>query len=224
MQTIGILRLARELPLIAIITLAVACADSTTRMTSLPNEGRPQRKGDVRGTVVLLRIAKEDDGKALKQATLSTLPRWKAHLLINVGPVGHPLDAGQAFGAGQLDSVSRDAGWAFVTLPPGTYQLAFAAYRTRFAIPGSRRAALGFGQSGASQLEVPGAATLLYVGTFSFTCHGVDLWWAYVERECTKLEVRDERDLARQVAATSLSRFGPMQTALALAVPVPSAR
>jgi hypothetical protein len=91
-------------------------------------------------------------------------------------------------------------------------------------MPGSQRAALGFGQSGASQLEVPAAATLLYVGTFSFTCHGVDRWWVYVERECTKLEVRDERELAHQVASASLSRFGPMETALALTLPVPSFR
>lgn len=223
MQTLVTLRLARSLPLIAITTLAAACADSTSRMTSLPSEGGAQHKGDIRGTVVLLRVAREDGGKAL-QATFSTLPRWKSPVLINIGPMGHPLDSGQAFAAGQLDSASRAAGWAFVTLPPGTYQLALAAHRTRFAMPGSQRAALGFGQSGASQLEVPAAATLLYVGTFSFTCHEVDRWWAYVERECTKLEVHDERELALQVASASLSRFGTMQTALALTLPVPSSR
>jgi hypothetical protein len=109
----------------------------------------------------------------------------------------------------------RDAGWGFVTLPPGTYQIAFAAHRTRFVMPGAQRAALAFGQSGSAQFEVPADATIVYVGTFGFTCHDVDRWWGYVEHECTNPEVRDERDLALQVGSGSLSRFEPMQTALA---------
>src|SRR5450432_4148083 len=107
MRTTGTLPLRRGLSLIAIVGLAVACADGTTRMTSLPNQSGAQQDANI-GTVVLLRVAGESDGKAL---TLSTLPRWKSHLLINIGPVGHPLEAGQSFGAGQLDSVSKDAGW-----------------------------------------------------------------------------------------------------------------
>ncbi len=199
---------------IVLVTVAMACADSVTRMTSLPREAGAQRKGDVRGAVVLFRVAVESDGQAV-QATLSSIPRWRWHYLVNVGPAGHPLDPGKAFASGQLDSDSRDAGWGFVTLPPGAYQLAFAAYRTRFALPGAQHAALGFGQSGASQLDVPADAGLLYIGTFGFACHKVDRWWGYVEHECTKLELRDEEELARQVASASLSRFGPMRTALA---------
>ena len=208
---------------IVLVALAVACADSTTRMISLPSEAGAQRKGDVRGAVVLFRVAVDDDGKPA-QATLSTVPRWRWHYLVNVGPAGHPLDPGKAFASGQLDSESRDAGWGFVTLPPGAYQLAFAADRTRFALPGAQRAALGFGQSGASQLEVPADTALLYIGTFGFSCHKADRWWGYVEHECTGLELRDEEELARQVASASLSRFGPMRTALASTPPAEPAR
>jgi hypothetical protein len=214
MQMPSTLGLEPSLLLIAIATLAVACAGSTGQMTSLPKAGGAARGGGASGTVVLFRVAVDDDGKPV-QAMLSTLPRWKWHYLVNVGPPPQPLDTGRTFGAGQLDSTSRDAGWGFLTLPPGTYQLAFAAYRTRFAMPGAQRAALGFGQSQASRLEVPSDANLLYIGTFGFTCHKVDRWWFYEEHECTKLEVRDEAELAHQVASTSLSRFGPMQTALA---------
>ena len=89
-------------------------------------------------------------------------------------------------------------------------------------MPGAQRAALGFGQSGASRIDVRAGATLLYVGTFRLACHEVNRWWAYVERECTKLEVHDERERALQVAAASLGRFGTMQTALAQTIPVPS--
>ncbi|HTS55656.1 MAG TPA: hypothetical protein VMH26_20495, partial [Burkholderiales bacterium] len=182
-------------------------------MTRLPEAGG-LRGAAPHGTVVVFRVAVEEDGKPI-QATLSTRPRWKWHYLVNVGPPPRPLDTGRTFAAGQLDATSSDAGWGFLTLPPGTYHLAFAAYRTKFAMPGAQRAALGFGQSGASQFEVPADANVLYVGTFALTCHRVDRWWFYEEHECTKLEVRDEEGLAGQVASTSLSRFGPMRTALA---------
>jgi hypothetical protein len=89
-------------------------------------------------------------------------------------------------------------------------------------MPGAQRAALGFSQSGASRIEVPTAATLSYVGTFSFACHEVNHWWPYVERECTKLEIRDERELALQVASATLGRLGTIQTVLAATLPAPS--
>jgi len=208
------LRPAANVPLLVIATLVVACASSTTGITTLPGEAGSERKGEVGGAVVLFRIAVENEGKPA-QVTLSPVPRWRWHYLVNVGPAGHPLDPGKAFAAGQLDPALRDSGWGFVALRPGTYQLAFAAYRTRFAMPGAQSTALGFGQSGASQVEVPADAALLYIGTFGFTCHQADRWWGYVEHDCTMLEVRDEEALAREVASASLSRFGPMRTALA---------
>jgi hypothetical protein len=214
MQTPDRPRATTSFALFAIAVLVVACAASTKRMTSLPTEGGAQRQGEAPSTVVLFRVITGNGGEPAG-ATLSTLPKWKWHYLVNVGLPGHALETGRAFGAGQLDTTVREAGWGFLTLPAGTYQLAFAAYRTRFAMPGAQRAALGFGESGASQFEVPAASSLLYVGTFDFTCHNADRWWGYFEHECTKLEVRDERDLALQVASASLSRFGPMQTALA---------
>ena len=214
MQTPATLGLRTSLVLILIATLAVACAHGTKQMTSLPKEGAASRDSGPPGTVVLFRLAVDDDGKP-SQATLSTLPRWKQHYLVNVGPIGHRLDSGRAFDAGQLDAMSREAGWGFLTLPPGTYQLAFAAHRTRFTMSGAQHAALGFGQSGAAQLQVPANADLLYIGTFGFTCHKVDHWWGYVDHECTKLELRDEQELARRVASTSLTGFGPMQLGLA---------
>ena len=213
MQTPDQPRVAISLALFAIAVFVVACASSTKRMTSLPTEGNAHQ-GEGPGTVVLFRVITGNDGKPAG-ATLSTVPKWKWHFLVNVGPPGRALDTGRTFATGQLDTTVREAGWGFLTLPAGTYQLAFAAYRTRFAMPGARRAALGFGESDAFQFEVPAATSLLYVGTFDFTCHNADRWWGYVEHECTKVEVRDERDLALEVASTSLSRFGWMQTALA---------
>jgi hypothetical protein len=202
------------LSLIVLVSVAIACADSSKRMTTLPSETAVHGKGEVRGAVVLFRVAVQSDGKPA-QATLSSIPRFKWHLLVNVGPPGHPLDTGKAFASGQLDPALREAGWGFVTLPPGTYQLAFAAYRTRFTLPGAQLTTLGFGQTGASQFDVPTDTTSLYIGTFDFSCHKVTRSLAYVDHECDTLEVRDEDELAHQIAATSLSRFEPMRTAIA---------
>jgi hypothetical protein len=222
MQTPDTLRAATNLALLLIVLFVASCADTRTRLPNVPTEGVAQRQAKS-GTVVLFRVAAGDDGKPTG-ATLSTLPKWKRHYLVNVGPLGHPLDPGRTFGAGQLDAAPRQAGWGVMTLPAGTYQLAFAAYRTRFAMPGAKRAALGFGQSGAFQFEVPAGTALLYVGTFDFTCHNADRWWGYVEHECTKLEVRGEQELALQVASGSLSRFGPLHTALASTASVEHSR
>ena len=198
--------------------LLAACANSTKQMTSLPTEGSAQQPGGIPRAVVLFRIVTggDTDGKPTV-ATLSTVPKWKWHYLVNAGPPNHSLDTGKAFGAGQFDAAARAAGWGFLTLPAGTYQLAFAAYRTRFTMPGAQRASLGFGQSGAFEFQVPAATSLLYVGTFEFTCRNADRWWGYVEHECTMAQVLDERELALQVATSSPGRFGPMQTGLAAA-------
>ena len=214
MQTRGNFRIGASLQLVAVAALTAACAGSTKQMTSLPRTG-----ADAGGAVVLFRVAVDEDGKPV-QAMLSTSPRWKWRYRVNVGPTSHPLDTGRTFGAGQLDAASIEAGWGFLTLPPGAYQLAFAAYRTRFTMHGAQRAALGFGQSQGSQLEVPADAALLYIGTFGFTCKRVNRWWAYEEHECTALEIRDEEELARQVASTSLNRFGTMRAAPASALPI----
>jgi len=200
--------------LILIAILAVACARSTRDMTTLPEDSTAPGAKQPSRAVVLFRVVVDSDGQPLP-AALATDPRWKWHFLVNAGPTQQLLDSGRAFAAGQLDSTHKDAGWGFVTLPPGSYELAFAAFRTRFTMPGAQRAALGFGQSNAARLVVPADVTSLYVGTFAFTCHKADRWWGYVEHECTRLEIRDESALAREVASASLSRFGPLQQVLA---------
>jgi hypothetical protein len=205
---IGSRTLSTTLQLVVLATIAAACA-STRQMTSLPKEGSA---GDV---VVLFRVAADEDGRSVP-SMLSRSPRWTWHLQVNVGPTSHPLSTGRTFSAGQLDAAAQEAGWGFVTLPPGSYQLAFAAYRTRFTMPGAQRGALGFGQSQASELEVPRDAGLLYIGTFRLTCQRLNRWWAYAERECMRLEIRDEETLAREVVTASLGRFGTLRTELAL--------
>jgi hypothetical protein len=222
MQTYGSLVIGRSLLVIA-IALAAACADGTKKMTTLPKEGGAGRGNEAHTTVVLFKVEVEEDGKPIP-GILSTVPRWKWHYRVNVGGTNKPLDLNSAFAAGLIDSTAAATGWGFVTLPPGTHQLAFAAFRTRFAMPGARRGALGYGQSSASRVEVPDGVNLLYIGTFFFGCRKADRWWGYVERECTQLQVSNEEELARDVASTLLTRFGALQTVLASTAPADPSR
>jgi hypothetical protein len=187
--------------MVAIATL-VACTTGTKQMTSLPDTGSESGRA-----VVLFRVTVTQDSEPVR-AMLSTSSRWKWHYLVNVGPKSQPLDTAGTFPAGQLGAESMDAGWGFLTLPPGVYELAFAAHRTTFAMRGAQRAALGFGQSPAARLEVPADAPLIYVGTFAFTCESATRWWSYEEHQCSELTIHDDEALVRELATTSLLRFG----------------
>ena len=165
----------------------------------------------------------DEDGQSVPGIP-STAPRWKWHYRVNIGGADKPLDSDTAFAAGQIDAATGAAGWGFVTVLSGTYQLAFAAFWTRFAMLGARREALGYSQSSAARVDVPADADLLYIGTFAFHCHKADRWWGYTEHECTHLQVSNEAELARDVASTYLTHLGALQTVLASTAPVDSAQ
>lgn len=44
--------------------------------------------------------------------------------------------------------------------------------------------------------------------------------WSYEEHECSNLEIRDEEELARQVASVALNRFGTVRAAPASVLPI----
>ena len=205
------------------IALVAACADASKKVTALPTQTAPSHANETRRTVVLFRITVDEDGKSVPGIP-STAPRWKWHYRVNIGGADKPLDSDTAFAAGQIDEATGAAGWGFVTVLPGTYQLAFAAFRTRFAMPGARREALGYSQSSAARVDVPADADLLYIGTFAFHCQKADRWWGYTEHECTHLQVSNEAELARDVASTYLTHLGALQTVLASTAPVDSAQ
>jgi len=205
------------------IALVAACADGSKKVTTLPTGTAPSRANETRRVVALFRIAVDEDGKSVPGIP-ATLPRWKWHYRVNIGGADKPLDSDTAFAAGQIDAATATAGWGFVTVPPGTYQLAFTAFRTRFAMPGARRESLGYGQSSVARVDVPADADLLYIGTLAFHCHKADRWWGYTEHECTHLRVNNEEDLARDVASVYLNHLGRLQTVLASTASVASSQ
>ena len=203
--------------LMAAAILSGACAHTTKQMTMLPPASNAAA-ANATGTVVLFRVAADYQGQFVP-APLSTRPVGKRYFMVNVADTQKPIDVGDAFPAGQLDSTHIEAGWGFVTLTPGTYRFALVARRTSFTMPGSTSTRLGSGQSGPTRIEVPSDVKLVYIGTFGLTCNAVDRWAAYVEQTCAGLEIRDDKELANQVASAALSRFGPMRTVLAVSTP-----
>jgi hypothetical protein len=190
------------------------CTGATKHMTALPMEAGAPSTAHPPATIVLFRLTVEEGGDKVA-APLSAQPRGKRYFRVGVALDEELLDSSRVLAAGQLDRASADAGWGFLTLPAGRYRFAYSALRTQFLMTGARDASLGRGSSTPYRLEVPSGAALLYVGTFALSCQRTERWWSYVAHECTKLEVRDEQEQARQIASTSLNRYGPIRVNLA---------
>lgn len=202
--------------LMLVLIFTTACT-STKQMTSLPQDAAARVATHPPGTVVLFRLAIDEGGNAVP-APLSARSRGRWYFRVDVAPDQEPVDGGRILVAGQLDRVSSDGGWGFLTLPTGSYRLAYSALRTKFSMAGAQDTILGRGRSTPYRVEVPTGASLLYIGTFALSCHRIDRWFGYTEHECTKLEVRGEEQQAGQIASTLLGRFEPMQVDLAATV------
>ena len=68
---------------------------------------------------------------------------WSLHfsglgLFTIVGPNGASLTSARSFLPGRPNAVASDEGWAFLALPPGTYQLLFEGSAIQFALAGAQ--------------------------------------------------------------------------------------
>jgi hypothetical protein len=206
------------LALALIAVLSAGCADQgpTKQMVSKPKPGTSEGGGAAERTVVLFRAEVDVGGDPMEEPW--SLQFSGLRLFTIVAPKDALLTYRHSFLPGRPDSASSDAGWGFLALPPGAYQLAFEGTAIRFAMTGAQyfdSEAVPVGRSPASAFVVPPDASLLYIGTFSFTCHEPSSRPDALKIECTGLEIRDEAELARQIAQTALSKYGPMQEALA---------
>ena len=203
--------------LLLIATLSSGCADQDLKqMVVKPKPDATAAGGAPERKVVLFRAVVDVDGVPMEEP-------WSFHfsglgLFTVVGPKGASLTARHSFLPGRPDAASSDAGWGFLALPPGAYQLAFEGTAIRFAMAGAQyfsSEAVPIGRSPPSGFVVPADASLIYIGTFSFACHEPTSRPDALKLECTTLEIRDEAQLARQVGQASLSQYGPIQEALA---------
>ena len=200
------------LVLAVLAALSAGCAGSEVKkMVTMPRTCQTEGVGAACPVVVMFRATVDLDGKAM-QAPFSAF--HSPLFLTAVGPKDTVLTPGHGILPGRLDSTAGDAGWAFLALPPGAYQLAFQGLGVRFAMSGAQLTVMAGAPIGLSipyVFVVPPDVRLIYIGTFSLTCHKPGRKQGALSAECTTLEVRDESELARQIAQTALSESGPMQ-------------
>ncbi|HTS54038.1 MAG TPA: hypothetical protein VMH26_12255 [Burkholderiales bacterium] len=203
------------LALALIAALAAGCADQNIKqMTTRPKPGAGEAGSAAERRVVLFRAEVNVGDEPMAEP-------WALHwsglrLFTVVGPAEGRLTYRHSFLPGRPDVASSDDGWAFLALPAGAYKLEFEGNAIRFAMAGSEyfgTEAVPVGRSPPAVFVVPPDASLTYIGTFNFTCHEPTSSPDALKLECTKLEMRDEAQLARGVAQRSLSMYGPMQEA-----------
>jgi hypothetical protein len=191
--------------------VAAGCAQQrtapmTTRPPPAAGNGSAERK------VVLFRAVLDVDGKQMDEP-------WSLHLsglrlFTVVGPAQASLAALDSFLPGQLGATAADAGWAFVALPAGAYQLQFEGAAIRFAMAGSQYNSsdgVAVGRSPPSVFVLPADGSLFYIGTFSFGCQQLTRGMDPARLECRTLRIDDETQLAQQIARLTFDAYGPMQ-------------
>ena len=219
-------RLRTGLILVLVVAWSAGCADAGIKqMVAKPRPLASDGTNSAERRVVLFRAVVDIDGAPMEEP-------WSLHfsglgLFTVVGPNGTNLTSAHSFLPGRPNAVASDEGWAFLALPPGTYQLLFEGTAIQFTLPGARyfsSEAVPIGRSPPSIFVVPPDAGLVYIGTFSFTCQEPTSRPDALKAECTRLEIRDEAELARKIAQASFGNYGPLQEALALAPQAKSVR
>lgn len=216
----NVLNLARAagLALALVAVLAAGCAQQRTApMTSRPPVAAANASGERK--VVLFRAVLDVDGTQMDEP-------WSLHLsgmrlFTVVSPADASLASQDSFLPGQLGATAAGAGWAFVALPAGAYQLQFEGSAIRFAMAGSQYNStdgVAVGRSPPSVFVLPADGSLFYIGTFSFGCQHLTRGMDPVRLECARLTINDETQLAQQVAGAALNEYGPMQAVPAAAV------
>jgi len=210
------LRLGLVSTLLAV--LSAGCAEPGTKeMVAKPKPfaaGEGSSSADRR--VVLFRATVDIDGKPMEEP-------WSLHfsglgLFVVAGPKDSSFTNRHSFLPGRPNAAASDDGWGFLALRPGAYKLVFEGTAIRFALAGAQyfpSEAVPFGRSPPSVFVVPEDGGLIYIGTFSFTCHEPTSRPDALKAECSTLEIRNEAQEAQKVAQTSLSKYGAMQEMLA---------
>jgi hypothetical protein len=195
--------------LLALILIAGLCSSCVSSSLPTIEETSLIKEGQV--SIALIRItATLHDGTPVK--TLDgplAVDRWG----FGVGGFetgGKPLDdSGQRF----LSDESRIQGWSFVLLEPGVHYLAFRGPQT------------GNSWTWAKQLqnarrwvvETSKTTHIYYIGTMHLICESK--WYIGGDKRCDYIDehqmaVRNEKELALEVANNYLKEFGPPQIVL----------
>ena len=201
---------------VVLTVTAASCAEPRVKdMVTMPDARQTAGTVSERRVLVMFKVAMELDGQAV-DAPFSGF--HSLSLLTNVGAADAALTPGHGFLPGGFDLESHRSGWAFLALSPGRYQLAFEGLGARFDTAGARFTVVAGAPIGLSPpytIVVPSDVRLIYVGTFALTCHTLRGKRGAQDAACAMLDVRDESELAGQIARIRLSQYRPMLEVIA---------
>ena len=163
-----------------------------------------------RTAIVLFRVTSEVDGEPYEPFS-HTLIDDNIGLALGGFETGGKVEPVQSYRF--LSKETRQQGWIYFILEPGTYYLAVQPPRNTNAFT----YASGFQYAPHWRIDVPTDARLVYAGTLHLP--GSGQWVLFGSRRLTSftaLTVRNEEDLARKIASEHLAELGtpltvPMQ-------------
>jgi hypothetical protein len=185
--------------------LSCAGADLTAKdpRRAMPEKGK---------AVVLLKVAPDLNGKPLRE--IGWLP--SRSYLLTLTPMDWP-ETSNEFGDAFTDSPSpesREAGWIYWVLEPGTYHLEvippdkLKTVEAGVSPHGRQQASMQF------QFFVPRERLVVYVGSLLVSCKGKANWSGPRVEKCSRLRVENQADTARTVAESGFRYHGPVSTAV----------
>lgn len=196
----------------ALIVLLTSCG---IVKTGLPDTKENQSIQSGTAALVLLRVTGSlDDG-----TRVGTFDDFSQVGNVNLGlclyvPQGEvELVSPQRF----LSSETKEQGWIYFIVKPGTHYLALIGTCQLGSLPGKIQCEKRLNRARLWQIVIPEAARLIYIGSMHLRCWS-DLY-AFHDPVCSgfnedKMIVRNEENLAKQLASTYLDQFGSMHTIL----------
>ena len=196
-----------------LLVLFTSCARVKIEI-GLPNTKQVSTIQTGREAIVLLRVTGNfDDGRrvgtfdGLNEAKNVNLGLYKD------GPQGEvELVRLQRF----LSSETKDQGWTYFIMKPGTYYFAFIGLCSFMSLPGREECDHRLERARLWQVHIPRNAPIVYIGSMHLPS-----WREYArlgdlisDFDENKMLIKNEENLAKQLAASYLSEFGQIHIAL----------
>lgn len=196
-----------------LLVLFTSCARVEIEI-GLPNTKQVSTIQTGREAIVLLRVTGNfDDGTRVGTFGGSNEAKNVNLGLYKDGPQGEvELVRLQRF----LSSETKDQGWTYFIMKPGTYYFAFIGLCSYMSLPGKEECDHRLERARLWQVDIPKDAPIVYIGSMN-----LQSWREYArlgdlisDFDENKMLLQNEENLAKQLAASYLSEFGPIHTVL----------
>ena len=116
-----------------------------------------------------------------------------------------------------LSPETKEQGWIYFMVKPGAHYLGIIGTCELSSRPGQIQCQNRLNRTRLWKIDIPKGTRLIYIGSMHLRCWS-DLY-AFHDPVCSgfnedKMSVRNEENLARQLAASSLDKFGSIHTLL----------